>query len=196
MPLLSVDALVAYRRGAALFSPTSFDLDLGDSAIIRGDNGVGKTTLLECIAGLYRDWTGAIRGDLRGQISYLQQAPQGIRTLSLSDAARLVVGFAVGPYTELVEKLKLESHTDKLLSILSGGELQRARLLLALLRRHRILLLDEPFANLDHESRDAITGVLDSTAPFRATLVVTHTLDAHGILPNGSIDIALCRNQC
>lgn len=196
MPLLSVSQFVAYRRGAALFSPTNFSLGVGESALITGENGTGKTTLLECIAGLYCDWTGEIRGSHRAQISYLQQTPHCVRTLPLSSIARLVVGFTERRYEELLCGLKLEDKKNDLMSVLSGGELQRARLLLTLLRRHLVLLLDEPFANLDDQSRSAINCELEKTRSSRATVVVTHVRDARGVLLDRSVNIALCRHHC
>jgi len=193
MPLLSVTSVVVYRRHAPLFSPATFSLELGDCMLLAAGNGVGKTTLLDCIAGLYHDWTGTIEKP-RNEVSYLQQSSRYVHTLSLSSLARLVIGFDEVTYQRLLESLDLGHRKDAFLAVLSGGELQRARLLLALLRRHRVLLLDEPFANVDLCSSEAIAAQLQKTRSARATLIVSHPRDAHNISIQGSTVYELHRS--
>jgi ABC-type Mn2+/Zn2+ transport system ATPase subunit len=195
MPVLSLTNVVAYRRGDPLFSQATFELELGDCMMLSAGNGTGKTTLLDCVADLYHDWSGAIHRP-RGQISYLQQTSQYVRTLPLSRVARLVDGFEEKRYQELLTMLDLCSKSDEILALLSGGELQRARLLLTLLRRHRLLLLDEPFANVDPTSCRAIVTQLEKTRSVRAALIVTHPRDAHNIVIQGSMRYELRRSQC
>jgi|ERR1035441_6470642 ABC-type Mn2+/Zn2+ transport system ATPase subunit len=195
MPLLSVDKVVAYRSDYALFVPASFSVDMGDCLRITGGNGLGKTTLLDSIAGLYWNWSGRIQRPKR-QVSYLQQAALYVRTLSLSRLSRLIPGFDERRYSELVENLGLKEVQNDLLALVSGGELQRARLLLSLLRPHTVLLLDEPFANIDMPSCQAIMAELDRTRSGRATLIVTHPQDAHGSLLRGCPQYELRRCQC
>lgn len=194
-PLLSVSDLVAYRDEVALFSPTNFAVRLGDCLRITGRNGAGKTTLLECIAGLYDNWSGSIHRP-PGKISYLQQTSRYVRTLPLLKLSRLVDGFEESHYRQLVENLDLEPRQNVLLALLSGGELQRARLLLSLLRHHSVLLLDEPFANIDISSCRAIVGELQRTRSHRATLIVTHPHDANDKLIGECLEYALSSDQC
>lgn len=189
-PLLNVNSVVAYRGDCPLFEPATFDIERGQCIRITGANGSGKTTLLDCIAGLYSDWTGTIQKPKR-HVSYFQQTPSYVRTLSLKSAAELVTGFDSDRYHELVERLCLRTVEESLIAVLSGGELQRARLLLAILRRHSLLLLDEPFANIDPSSRDAIADELERTKDARATVVVTHSHDSRGILQEHT-EYALC----
>jgi len=195
MPLFSVTSLVAYRSGNSLFSPASFKLELGDCILLTAGNGVGKTTLLDCVAGLYYDWTGTIQRP-EHRVSYFQQSSQYVRTLSISKLARLVVGFDETNYKKLLKSLVLEHKEHTLLAMLSGGELQRARVLLALLRRHLLLLLDEPFANVDSQSSRAIANHIESTRWARATVIVSHPRDAHHISIQGSSSYELKRSRC
>ena len=194
MPLLRVTNLVAYRGGHALFAPVTFSVELGECLRITGGNGAGKTTLLDCIAGLYSDWKGNIQKPV-GQVSYFQQASQYVRTLSLANVSRLVCGFNEVRYNYLTNSLGLRDHQQYFLSLLSGGELQRALLLLALLRTHTVLLLDEPFANIDKESCQAIAAELGRTKGNRATVIVTHPYDGRGRVEE-CLEYALCTNQC
>jgi ABC-type multidrug transport system ATPase subunit len=189
-----LDQVIAYRQGEALFDPTSFHLAKGEYILIRGTNGAGKTTLLDCIAGIYRNWHGKIQKP-KDQVSYLQQGSQFVRTLPLWKLARLTVGFEKGRYRELIERLFLREQEHKLLSLMSGGEMQRSKLLLALLRRHLVLLLDEPFANLDISSYEAIFTELNNTRNERATVIVSHPRDTRESLLTGAITCDIKRTQ-
>jgi ABC-type Mn2+/Zn2+ transport system ATPase subunit len=177
-PLLKVSNLVAYRQSHGLFSPVSFHVGLGECLRITGGNGVGKTTLLDCLAGLYRNWSGNIEKPT-GQISYLQQTSPYVRTLCLDQLCPLIGGFDESRYRQLVSSLDLARKRAKLLSLLSGGELQRARLLMALLRSHVVLILDEPFTNIDGASCNYIAAELERSQSHRATVIVTHLQDSH-----------------
>ena len=184
MHLLRINRFVAYRQQVPLFASVSFDMEPGDLLCITGENGVGKTTLLECIAGLYHNWQGDVVIP-EGLVSYFQQNSDYVRTLPLSRLARLVDGFDAKKYCDLLSNLDLAHKENRLLALLSGGELQRARILLALLRRHKVLLLDEPFANVDKSSCSAIAAELERTRSQRATIIVTHPRDAHDISIKG-----------
>jgi ABC-type multidrug transport system ATPase subunit len=189
MPLLSVNQVVAYRRADPLFGPATFDVEKGQFAFITGSNGVGKTTLLDCIAGIYRNWDGLIQGT--ELVSYCLQGVHFPRTLSLSRVAHLIAGFDQIRYEDLLEKLALKAEQHKLLSLMSGGELQRAKLLIAMLQRHSVLLLDEPFANLDSASYEAIVSELDRTSDQRSTVIVSHPRDLRQELLRGGFHCEL-----
>lgn len=173
MPLLEVNGLVAFRDGRALFSPITFAVARGESALITGDNGIGKTTLLNCIAGTYRDWSGQILRQ-SSRLSYFAQQSDCVRTLTLSQCAALTVGYSRERYNWLLQALELSNISSRLFALLSGGEIQRARLLLAMLRDHDLLLLDEPFTNVDGSARAGLSRLLDQQSKERATVLVEH----------------------
>ena len=114
----------------------------------------------------------------RDDIAYLQQASDHVRTLSLWDQSQLVVGFCEQRYRSLVERFKLCGKEETYFSLLSRGEQHRARLVLAMLRRHTVLLLDEPFANVDPMLCGAIKHEIELSRCARATVIVTHERDA------------------
>ena len=174
MSILEVCNLVAYRRGP-LFEPANFSLVSGEVLRLTGTNGAGKTTLLECLVGGYRNYSGRIERN-GTSVSYLPQHDACVNSLSLAQCAGMTVGFEKRRYGVLVSSLVLGAIENKPLALLSGGERQRARLVLALLRRHTLLLLDEPFANVDGESKQIGLGlILNASRGSSATIIVEHT---------------------
>ena len=175
-PLVSVNDLVAYRMGKPLFYPFTLEIECGEIAVIQGANGCGKSTVLDCLCGRYADWTGKLSARPRA-LSYLPQQSEHPQTVPLSAIAPLAIGFDAERFRHLLNIFALESQVDRLPSLLSGGELQRTRLLLALLRNHDVLLLDEPFANVDESCREALRSELQATKSRRAAIIVSHLTD-------------------
>lgn len=171
----------------------AFNLASHDCIVITGENGAGKTTLLRIAAGLEKpdqcsvsidganpdSWRRA-RKSLLKSIMYLHQQPYmlaGSLRRNLEYTARLNPAIIDQPAA--VNKALLWSGLETLQSqsaaSLSGGQKQRLALARARLRDPRILLLDEPTANLDSDSRGRTMNML---AEFRdggtAIVIVTH----------------------
>ena len=176
--LVSSSNLVAYRKGKPLFAPFTIEMRKGDIAVIRGRNGVGKSTLLNCLSRQYFDLTGY--RECSGTVSYLPQGQHHPQTVCLLEIAPLVIGYTQHRYQNLLDLLGIRSCIEtRLPSLLSGGELQRVRLLLAMLRSHEVLFLDEPFANLDESSRKRISEELIQSRSCRATMLISHQIEGH-----------------
>ena len=188
--LVSAADIIAFRNGRPLFAPFRFEVRRGEIAVIRGGNGLGKTTLLDCFAGRYFDWSGRLSCP-RQSVSYLPQDPQHPTTVPLSQLAGLTIGYEKARYEHLLGLLNLTSEAEKLPSVLSGGELQKTRLLLAFLRKHDVLLLDEPFANIDDHCRTALYNELQRTRENRATVLVSHPVDTGNLTIEGGADFHL-----
>lgn len=163
------------------------DLQLapGQLGLVAGRSGCGKTTLLEVISGLAEPSAGSVRwqgqrldGRQRRWLCGLvfqfperhflgltvgQELKLGHRRLSADDAAVVLrqVGLEGLAFTQVPEQL-------------SGGQQRRLALAVQLLRRPRVLLLDEPTAGLDWSVRSEIITLLGQLARERALLVVSH----------------------
>lgn len=135
-------------------------LNSGNWLSIIGTSGAGKTTILNLIAGLLISDEGEIiigkysnKMKRRGLVGYLLQDFPLYPSLSVRDNLKHAEKKrfkAEGPtFQEVVEKFKIERYLNHLPSMLSGGEKQRVALARTLLLHRPVLLLDEPFSNID-----------------------------------------------
>lgn len=178
-----------------LIKDLSFNLEAGQVIAIMGDSGIGKTSLLETLAGLraaegniylaehpLNEWSPSL---LRQQLTLIGQHPY-VQTGTIADNLRLAAPEA--DEKVLLNAVKLASMNDFLDKLpdgletrletrgygLSGGQLQRIALARLFLRNPRIILLDEPTANLDPETRELVMDNLFGFAHNRSLLIVTH----------------------
>lgn len=162
----------------AVLENTSLDLRGGHCTLITGENGAGKTTLLRIMAGLEKPNRGEItidsgvsrtwrqsRKQLLQSIMYLHQQPymlSGSLYRNLDYTAKL--NPSILDRNSSIDKALhwagLEAIAEQSANSLSGGQKQRIALARARLRSPQMLLLDEPTANLDQESRTRTLAML------------------------------------
>jgi heme exporter protein A len=177
---------VAFGRTIAL---DSLDLTLGDGIFgVFGPNGAGKSTLLRVLAGLLRPSRGQIWLDgqplaisdeaLRRRIGYVGHEPGLYENLSLSENLRLfahLYGVAGSRVDEVIEALGLNEKAAVPTAQLSAGWQRRAAVARATLHDPDLLLLDEPYANLDDHAAELVGRAIQARrGPSRLTLVATH----------------------
>jgi heme ABC exporter ATP-binding subunit CcmA len=185
--LISIEGLtVRYGRTIALHA-IDLELEPGITGVF-GPNGSGKSTLLRTIAGLLRPVRGrvsfdgtAVRAadeDWRRRIGYAGHQPGLYEHLSVRENLELFArlnGAHEGAVDETLERIGLGDRADERVSSLSAGWQRRAGVARALVHAPQILLLDEPYANLDDESSDLISNtVLEWRNSDRWALVATH----------------------
>lgn len=212
--LLTVQNLRLRFGAEEVLRGLNFGLRAQETLAVLGRSGCGKTSLLRTIAGLQQPDSGAIL--LEGK-SIVEQSPQqrgivylyqeallfphlnvfenvafGLRLRKQSDAS-------VREQTnQLLENLDLAAHADKRPEQLSGGQKQRVAFGRALIINPRILLLDEPFGNLDVETRTTMQALFRRVADrYRITAIfVTHDLkeavllgDRLAYMENGQLEL-------
>ncbi|MCS7107123.1 MAG: ABC transporter ATP-binding protein [Acidilobaceae archaeon] len=159
----------------------------GNLNILIGPNGVGKSTLLKIIAGILKPSRGEVFLDgappARGEISYLPQDNELLPWFTVRENVELPlkirgISSAEGrkraeQAMELTGVLQL---ADRYPRRLSGGERKRAAIARALVAEAKVLLLDEPTANVDPAGKEDIWRLLKGVAKERITIAVTHDI--------------------
>ena len=166
----------------------SLVVETGTTLAVLGPNGAGKTTLLRMLAALLRPHAGTVRvlgaelpgkaWKVRGRLGLLAHEPLLYRDLTARENLRFHarlhrVGFA--RVDELLERVGLGLRADEPVRLYSRGMVQRAAICRAVLHEPELLLLDEPYANLDAEAVRLVSPLLE-TAPTR--VLVSHDVEA------------------
>lgn len=162
-------------------------IDRGDRICLLGPSGIGKTTLLNAIAGLDKSVPHeAVIGRDKLRVGYLFQEHRLLPWRSL-DANLRLVGASEEEAKGLLQQVGLSGYGDYLPDQLSLGMARRAALARCLAVKPDLLLLDEPFASLDPVIagglKALIAGILDSH-PDMAMICVTHDGGDAEILAN------------
>jgi putative ABC transport system ATP-binding protein len=193
---LVIEQLGKHYGSTPVFSNVSLTVAPGEFIAIVGESGVGKSSLLNCMAAL-DDWqTGRIVHDGvdLGQLSEVQRAHwrreklgfvfQAFHVLPHLDVAQnvalpllLLQKPDAARVAQMLDAVGLQGLGERLPSQLSGGQLQRVAIARALVHKPRLILADEPTGNLDPRTAAQVMQVLqDQTAESGASLVlVTHS---------------------
>lgn len=192
--VLRVDSLkFAYDKDLIL-DDINFKINEGDLVGLVGANGVGKSTLLKLILGELRPKEGQIRifgDDIRKDkhyrdLAYISQnAVSSYRNFptSVEEAIKIHLAYLKKKTNpkELMEKLGLWDHRKKSLSELSGGQIQRFAISLALIKDASLILLDEPTTGIDEDfARGFFENLLTLKKEGKTILIITHQLDMAG----------------
>jgi heme ABC exporter ATP-binding subunit CcmA len=185
-PVQTQNVSKIYGHTAAL-REVSLALDPARLYVLRGENGAGKTTLLRIIAGLSRPTEGSVQifgespRNARAQLGYMGHAPLVYDELSalenLRFFARLYGITRDTPLEAALGRVGLDARLTRRAGQYSQGMRQRLSLARAIFHSPRLLLLDEPFSNVDPESASQIAALLGAMRGEGATiLLITHQL--------------------
>lgn len=189
--------LIAFRKldkrygSQPVLRDVTLALHLGQCILLAGENGSGKTTLLKILAGLEapthaeveyngttRPWKTAVRA-YQPEVIYLHQTPYlfngtvasnvayGLRFTGLSRAQQQDALARALAWANLTEQANRPAHT------LSGGVRQRVAFTRAWVLAPKILLLDEPIANMDETSRQQTCELLERMKSEGMSIVIT-----------------------
>lgn len=191
--VVELDGLTVAYDGADILHDVSGHFPTGMLSAVVGPNGCGKTTLLKTIVGLLRPRAGAVRvtGMERTDCAYLPQATNFDRAFPIS--VREVVGMglltrigALGRVTRdqserieaAIAAVGLETFADRRIGALSGGQMQRAMFARLAMQDASVILLDEPFANIDAHTTRALLELMEGWRDEgRIVVSVLHDID-------------------
>ncbi len=170
----------ASGQNVEILADLSFTLEEGETAALIGPSGCGKSTLMRILAGLDRNFEGAVRAPANGRIGMAFQEPRLLPWRSVEDNVRLAAPDASeAEIGALFAGLGLSEHRTHFPGELSLGLARRASLARAFAVRPTVLLLDEPFASLDAPLARQIQRDLVRLVESRPiiTVLVTHDVD-------------------
>lgn len=201
-PVLAVEDLSVSLGGRQVLDSVSFGVEAGDFCGLIGSNGAGKTTLLRAILGMISPSTGQITvaGGTRSrrnlQIGYVPQ--KIVLEADMPLRARDLVGLGLDGHRfgfskpaakrrlavdEMLEAVGATRFADSRIGNLSGGEQQRIMIAQALICRPKLLLLDEPLANLDIRSAAEVVELLAQIAAEQHIAILLSAHDMNPLLP-------------
>ncbi|MEV3999764.1 ABC transporter ATP-binding protein [Streptomyces halstedii] len=190
-------ALTVVRGDRTVLRALDFTVGAGRITGLLGPSGCGKSTLMRAVVGTQAKVTGTLdvlghpagHPALRPRVGYVTQAPSVYSDLTVRQnldyfAAVLRPGRAHGgarrdTVTRALQDVDLVSHADALAKHLSGGQLSRVSLAVALLGTPELLVLDEPTVGLDPVLRRDLWDLFHALAADRGTtlLVSSHVMD-------------------
>ena len=191
------DLKYAYAAQSALFESASLSVKPGEFLAITGVSGIGKSTFLELLLGLRVPDSGCIEidgvsaqdCDHRFWLRQMAWVPQRVELMPLSLRENLTLGVGEKSDDEVAEALSAASAFDFVEQLpdrldtrvgrrgrrLSEGQMQRIGIARALLRKPKLLLLDEPTSSLDPESAEQIRSVLESLRGSVTIIAAAHS---------------------
>jgi len=202
--LIKIEHLKKTFNKVDVIKDLSVDFFEGDRIALIGQNGAGKTTLIRCILGLYT---------YEGYLSVLGKSPRTEREIVLQEVGfvpqlppplkmtvnEIMEFFSIITKTDTEKfmsiandlKLDVSKHLNKPFLKLSGGMKQKLLVSLALARNPKILLMDEPSANLDPEARIVLFNYLKNLPSDTLMILSSHRVDEIEDLVNRLIEMDL-----
>lgn len=194
--MLQVENLTLYQDHSKVLSGLDVTFSPGEFWAIIGANGVGKSTLLQTLAGIHPNYQGNICVDdhLLQDLDPLSRARRmGFlfqeQEASLAVSVREAVGMGRFPWrtskaqdqsitTAALERCLITHLAERSILKLSGGERRKVEIATCLAQQSRYLLLDEPLNHLDLVYRHHILKVFESLSQKHAVVMVCHDLEA------------------
>ncbi len=197
--MLQVRALGKSFGETPVFHDVTLDLARGEFVALLGESGVGKSTLLNCIAGLEPWDRGSVQLDgrdlatldddararlRREQLGFVFQAFHVLPHLTVADNVslplRLLGRHDAARVQQVLQAVGLQGLGARHPAQLSGGQLQRVAIARAVVHAPALILADEPTGNLDPDTAERVLALLHEqvTQAGAACLLVTHSAAA------------------
>lgn len=199
-PVLDVSGIGVSLSGRSILHDVTFSIAPGEFVGLIGSNGAGKTTLLRVILGLQDSTAGSVSfGGSAARRTVLGYLPQKVALdPDLPLRARDVVALGLDGQKlgiplpsakrralvdEMLAAVDATAFADSRVGLLSGGQQQRILIAHALISGPRVLLLDEPLANLDIGSTEEIVELLARLGRERTIAILLSAHDLNPLLP-------------
>ena len=170
-------------KGKKLFNNLNFDILENRSTALLGTSGVGKSTLLRCIADLEKEniTSGKIILKEGTNIAWLSQENSLFPWLSILDNVQLYHHLkgtktkqTLQKAKELLNQVNMSAHQNKKTYELSGGQKQRVALARTLMQEANLILMDEPFSALDAITKIQLQDLTCELLKNKTVVLVTH----------------------
>ena len=170
-------------KGKKLFENLNFDILENRSTALLGTSGVGKSTLLRCIADLEKEniTSGKITLKEGTNIAWLSQENSLFPWLSILDNVQLYHHLkgtktkqTLQKAKELLNQVNMSAHQNKKTYELSGGQKQRVALARTLMQEANLILMDEPFSALDAITKIQLQDLTCELLKNKTVVLVTH----------------------
>jgi len=200
--VLSLDGVSLWLSGREILHEVTFSLHAGELTGLIGSNGAGKTSIFKVILGLEAPSAGRVlfAGQARPRrnrsIGYVPQSIGLDPDMPLRARDLVALGLDGDRFgiplpsrsrrqlvDEMLEAVDARGFADARVGSLSGGELQRALIAHALIAKPRLLLLDEPLANLDIRSEQEVVALLATIAKQQRIAVLISAHEMNPLLP-------------
>jgi len=198
-PLIAASGVGVRRDGKTLLEQIDIEVAPGEVVTLIGPNGAGKTTLIRVLLGVLAADSGTVRRREGLRIGYVPQRFTADPVLPMTVTRFLTMGSArppAGALERTLEETGIAALSGAPLHALSGGELQRAVLARALLRRPELLILDEPVQGVDFSGQ---LDLYDLVGRLRrdhgcGVLMVSH--DLHVVMRATDRVVCINRHLC
>jgi len=202
--LINIKNLSKTFNKVKVIKDLSITFNAGDRIALIGQNGAGKTTLIRSILGLYT-YDGFLevlgknsrknREEILQDVGFVPQLPPPLKmtVAEIMDFFSIVTKTDKDRFITIANDLKLDvnNHLNKPFLKLSGGMKQKLLVSLALARQPKILLMDEPSANLDPEARIVLFKYLKELPEETLIILSSHRVDEIKDLVNRLVEMDL-----
>ncbi len=193
----------AYKADPIL-DGVSFHVDEGQFVTVLGANGTGKSTLFKCLLGLLNYQSGDVaiagkdirklpRRTLAGLVGYVPQQEAQIYNYTVMDTVLMGMARKIGAFrapkkeqldecTEILKKLGIDHLAGRGVNEISGGERQMTLLARALAQNAKILIMDEPTANLDYGHQHEVMRLIQSLTKGGYTILLSTHNPEHAVM--------------
>lgn len=204
--MIRFDSVAKTFRRVRVLDGISLEIGIGERVALIGSNGAGKTTLIRCLLGEYiHDGSVSIAGRsprsertaVLGNIGFVPQLPPPLKM-----PVGQLIGFAAGLCRTEPQSIRglagclgldVAPIEDRQFVRLSGGMKQKLLIAIALGRNARVLVMDEPAANLDPEARKIFFELLAERAERATMLISSHRLNEVSTLVNRVVELDMGR---